>query len=908
MFEQAYQLAARILLAQAAQSDIATTGAASSAMRLQDWVVLVPNAHAGQALVRALVQESAQSVLLPPRVLTLPAWAQTVLPDALVLPDSRRAVLLYQALAARGWFDVQDLWPMALELGRLFDDLTRNALHLPVDGAAFAAQLAAAYGARAQTAIAFEARLVHELWYALSQDGAGISPAAVYAMQLATLASRADAPLFILDDAEFSTCGFDRQERLFLQAYAERAAVIPLRVAGDDAAAVAVNTAWGDPVSHGPLRDRARQLAQLLPHSPLQGRVQYSPTYGLEDEALAAEAQIRLWLMQDCHNIGVVVQDRLTARRLRALLERADILVADETGWVLDTTVASTGIMRWLELVRADFPWQDVLDVLQAQWVCADVSSAAREQALQALQAWLRRHGPVQGRAAWREVQHVLTDASAQQVLARLLQAGDALRGQRKRDLAGWLEALAHSLQVLGGMARLASDAAGQQILALLETRSQELRGAHLVMGLSEFCRWLDHELQGALFLDKRVDSPLVFTHLAASRWRPFDAVLILGADATQWSAAAAGSVFFNQAVRKLLGLSTQAEAWQQTERDLAALLSHTPRVRVLWQLRRDGEDNPLAAPFERLEILHQLAWGSSLRDDGLLAWRRPLQHLAPGLGLGLAVAPCPSPDPSLIPQQISVSAYRSLMQCPYQYFARSVLGLAAPDEIRADMRKSDYGEALHAILYDFHRAYPRIDALEPAAAAAALLRISQDYFARHERDNYFATAWRLRWQDRIAEYVEWQRVREQQGWYWQAGEVDAERSWLLDGAHRLTLKGRIDRMDHNGQGLALLDYKTSKIKSLKEDAEMPDESVQLAAYAVLADAAVEQAAYVSLDDGRIASIGLGDGLHAALDCCTDRLTALFSALYQGAGLPANGLEQSCALCEMRGLCRRDHW
>ncbi len=896
MLTQWYLDAARALLAQTVQLNIA----------LPEMVVLVPNFQAGQLLVRALTQVSGRAVLLPPQILTLPAWAETVvLEDIAVLPDSRRTVLLYQSLKQHAWFDEEALWSMSLELGRLFDELTRQALGLPETAEAFGEQLAMAYGTRTQTAITFEARLVHELWYALAaRPQEGVSPAALYVMQLAALARTASVPLCVLDESSL-----DRQERLFLTAYAHRQVVIRLPAQQGDDATACLRVAWTKGSS---LYARAQELACHMPGSPWQGRLQLTGTYGLESEAQAAEAQIRLWLAEGRQRIAVVVQDRLTARRLRALLERTQILVADETGWTLDTTVASAGIMRWLDTVRADFPYLDVLDLLQSQQCCADWQAIQREQVISHLQMWLRKHGPVHGRSAWLAVMNAhAADDPLHQVLLRLHHAAEPLLSHRERALPAWLDVLEDSFRQLGGLMHLSQDQAGAQLLTLLSTRKQELRHVSgLTLNLQEFCRWLDHALQGAQFVDSSVDSPLVFTHLAASRLRDFDAVLILGADARQWMPSGANSVFFNQSVRAALGLSTQTELLAQFEQDTATLLAHAPVTRILWQLRQGDEDNPLAPGFERLDLLHQMAWGTSLRDTSLLQWVRPdLAQTSTSAG-----SPRPVAHTHLIPEQISVSAYRSLMDCPYQFFIRHVLGLSAPDDIRADMVKSDYGQVVHAILHDFHRAFPRVTDLSTDAAEAALQAISLTHFSRFSDQDFFVRAWQARWREKIPNYLQWQRDREQDGWRWHEGEIDAARTWAVDDQHHVTLKGRIDRVDSSAHGWSVLDYKTGAVNTLKQDAKSVDESVQLAAYAVLAaqavggNAMIAQAAFVSLDDAATLTVAIEESLPIAAACSAERLVSLFKAMYAGAPLPANGRATSCARCEVRGVCRRDHW
>jgi len=53
----------------------------------------------------------------------------------------------------------------------------------------------------------------------------------------------------------------------------------------------------------------------------------------LEEEATAAAHQVLQWHRGGVQSIALVALDRLTARRARALLERAQVLVRDETGW-----------------------------------------------------------------------------------------------------------------------------------------------------------------------------------------------------------------------------------------------------------------------------------------------------------------------------------------------------------------------------------------------------------------------------------------------------------------------------------------------------------------------------------------------------------------------------------------------
>ena len=101
--------------------------------------------------------------------------------------------------------------------------------------------------------------------------------------------------------------------------------------------------------------------------------------------------------------LALIALDRETARRVRALLERMDVLVADETGWTLSTTAAAAVIDRWLECVASDFPHVELLDLLKSPFVLGEL--AARQDQVLAFELALRRHGVSQGMAdlrGWR--------------------------------------------------------------------------------------------------------------------------------------------------------------------------------------------------------------------------------------------------------------------------------------------------------------------------------------------------------------------------------------------------------------------------------------------------------------------------------------------------------------------------
>ncbi|MDX9706898.1 MAG: PD-(D/E)XK nuclease family protein, partial [Azospira sp.] len=477
--------------------------------------------------------------------------------------------------------------------------------------------------------------------------------------------------------------------------------------------------------------------------------------------------------------------------------------------------------------------------------------------------------------------------------------------GGKPVPLPRWLDRLTRALQASGAEASLAADAAGGELLELFAQRQAELAGSDAVFSFAAWRDWLDRELEAGTFRDRGIDSPVVMLPRHDARLRRFEAALVIGADAGQL-AAASGGAFFNQAVRRDLGLPTREDAERALRRDLELLLATVPRVVVTWRREEDGEALLLAPEFDLLSTLHRLAWGDDLMRPPLPFPVSPRPVVAVPALPGRAAPRVPA---SLAPARVPVSGLASLVACPYQFFARHVLRLNELDEVAEDMEKRDYGELVHRSLERFHAAHPRLAALDDAAALAALVDAVETVFAAAEDDNWLALGWRLRWQRRLPAYIAWQREREAEGWRWQTAETKVARVLPLADGATVELHGRIDRIDHHHcdgagpGGEALLDYKTKRAADLRK--AMADD-LQLPAYALLREGAVE-AAYVALDDERIETVRCADDLAAAAAAQGARFVAAMAALRAGAPLPAHGVDRVCTWCEVRGLCRRDH-
>lgn len=841
---------------------------------LSGLVVLVPNHRAGLGFARALAHEAGRGALIPPTITPLKAWAETVVAGGTPPePHARRLARLHGVLRGVDWLGTVDRWTLASELLALADALS----------AARAGTTAVSLQGKGPDR---ETALVEAVWQAL--NGEGNDPAHRYGRALETLAGQLEAaprPVYA-----YALGPLIPIERAFLERVA--ASVPFTHVEPDldaDPTTRVLHAAWRE--TDPPLTERARQLAQTLPASPLRERLMVCAAPHLEGEARAVVSWVATQLGAGRHALALVAFDRLAARRVRALLERLDVLVADETGWTLSTTAVAAIIDRWLECVAHEFPHVELLDLLKSPFVLGALD--ARQNEVLQFELALRREGVSQGIADLHRVAQQRF-GTLPHWLATLFDARQRF-ARTRAPLATWLVRLTESLARLGATEALGRDAAGTTLLDTLAALQRDLADDREPYTFAEWRRWLNLALESTSFIDTRVTSPIVLTSLPATRGRRFDAVALIGCDARRLPPPPAPGLF-SQATRAALGLTTAADDARDAIDDLVQLVAQGPTL-MSWQAWQDDEPNPASHLVLRLQALHRAAWGSPLPAQA--AGEPPAR---PSTRPTAAQAPAPSVPPARLPRRYSPTGYQTLLDCPYRFFAERVLGLRALDEADEALDKSDYGNALHRILKAFHDSAPgpiRQTALD------RLGELSASEFAR--LPPYTAAAWRARWEALQPVYVDAWLAWVGDGWRYRAGEEEFAVPLVVEGLGEITLAGRIDRVDArpgpDGETLAVIDYKTGAAAGLKRRLADPAEAVQLPFYAWLAGGA---AAYLPINEAPMAPIAL-DG-EVDVDAIVSRLPALLAALAAGAPLPAGGIDADCRHCDVRGVCRKGMW
>ncbi|MCX7900847.1 MAG: PD-(D/E)XK nuclease family protein [Burkholderiaceae bacterium] len=862
------------------------------------WVVPIgEHALAARRALHACLQ---RQTFVGPRIVTLAQWL-----DGGLAASVAARTEMYAALRANDWvracFSATPvaLWALARDILALCDELTFAAA-----GSASAFEdrlqdsLARHYRERAAYALDPQAQLVVALWRVWRARDEG---AAAVLQRLHRRAQHASAPLVYL-----ASTTIEPWESAFLDRYAQGAPV--LLIEASDAEAIAAQpllaAAWPELVqpeaAAPPLLQRARGLPAGQPSFAILAAA------SLEQEAMAVAQQVLDWLSAGVRSIALVALDRLTARRARALLERAQVRVRDETGWRLSTTAAAAAVMRWLDVAVGDLYWRDLLDWLKSGFALADRPQKA--QIVAAFERAIRAEGVLQGaEAIGRALQAQAAEESALQVLATL--RAEVQTAQRARTLTQHLQALTGALAALGMRAGLAADAAGRLVLDALEDLREGLAGEEVAATATEFRALLAQRFEEVSFVDEQIDSPVVMLSLSGTALRSFDAVLVIGADAEHLPRAEAEALFLSSAVRAELGLTTTQQMQRRQAARFGALLAAAPQAVVTWRtVRGDGEPNRPSPLLERLLLVAEVAGIRPLQ-------RAPAAPLHP-VRSHTAAPPAPS-APQQLPARLSIHDAQDLVDCPYRFYAHRLLGLRPLQDVVELPDKRQFGQVLHEVLRAFHAQWGAVDfaAEDRSALCASLAQHAQQAFAPLLARTPALLAYARRFEGLIPDYIDWLRGHAAQGWRFAQAEVACRRALPLADGRTVELVGRLDRIDCRADGATLvLDYKARSGSTLRAAVKAPDEEVQLALYGFLLGTPTDlAAAYLSLDRARedrrgVELVAAADGFADLAQKVAERLHRDLQRIAAGAPLPALGDESTCEHCDARGLCRRDHW
>lgn len=932
-------------------------------------IILLPDMQQAPLLREHLLQLAEQegfNALVGPSITTLKNWSKDFIDQAqqTLLCDYERELILVEAVREHlAVFGGGNPWQVAEALLPLFDELTQQNFKLPDDLDIFIDRITQAYGSSGDDYqhLTREAKLVFTLWHAWHQqleasNSLDANTAYLISLQASLGQLSNDVHLYLVgqrpnlpaeqqwlselikrDQLTWITAGqleADQQPHLTPETALSKLIhdlPIPRQQQEETApAGLFFNALFSE--QQQSLLERAKHFSSKHPSSPIKQHLAIFHAHGAEEEARAIELQVRIWLLAGKKRIGIVTENRKQARRVRALLERASVQATDRAGWALSTTSAATVLERWLQCIEEDFAHQPLLDLLKSPFIFPEKDREAQlaltyrferdivfyENIGQGLERYQQQIPRRQQRLP--ENLHADLDAIGE-LLSQLEQAAEkllALYQGEETHPAQFLTALQESLCALGLDQSLQDDEAGLRVLQELEQMLAATSSASFNISWNEFRAWLGRSLERYNFQAENHNNHVELLSLQQSRGDYFDAVIIASAEQEFLPGSQQESPFFNRGVRNELGLPTQLDEYGEQFYLFRRLLQSSPDILFTLRAEQDGEEIIPSPWLELLKTFHELAYDDDLAEKELhylLAEKESAVDNSDHSPLPDTIEqnPTVSIDPSLLPKSLSASSYQQLINCPYQFFVARCLGLSATDEMKETLAKSDYGERVHLCLEAFHQQVKNLPKPYPKAitknnredAIEHLTTLSKKVFAQDLEDNFQHRGWLTQWLSLIPRYIDWQ-IEHQQQWNFDIAETQGENQL----SEQVLLKGRLDRIDKNSEGIAIIDYKTSsKLPSNKEI--MDGEAVQLPLYALLCgEANNKRVSYLQLDKKELSekSVLIGDELLALAEQTAARLTTIIGELKEGVPSPAWGDETTCGFCDMSGICRKQAW
>jgi ATP-dependent helicase/nuclease subunit B len=619
--------------------------------------------------------------------------------------------------------------------------------------------------------------------------------------------------------------------------------------------------------------------------------------HNAHDEADRAAACVLRRIAQGAVPVALAAVDRVSARRISATLQLHGVQLRDETGWKLSTTRAAASLMALLRAARWRAQGEGADDAL-LDWLKHTSVPAAQVHALESTLRKPNRTLDQQSiaRAAIKFIVNEDATVSIDGLLASL---------RASRPIAQWLASLEHALRTAGQWSALVADSAGRDCLHALHMLQPELVQAHAAnMSLADFIAWATDGLESASFkpvADSAADAAqVVVLPLAQVLARPFAAIVIAGADEQRLPASPEPQGAWSSAQRAALGLPSR-EALGAEQQAVWQCAMRVPQADVLWR-SMEGEQVLQPSPLLQRWRLAQAALGRSV-PMGVDPRAEVLHSAVPTL------PPQPTAG-TLKVGKLSASSYGDLRACPYRFFALRLLGLQDAPELDEQVSKRDFGSWLHSVLGEFHT---RRKAVVESGQTALPDRDLLDLCAAEQQitDSGFIP-FTAAWPQVRESYLLWLAQHEAESWQFDQAELERTLEHVSDAGERITLIGRLDRVDRLSRGpmagtAYVLDYKTESTQASKERVKNPLEDTQLAFYAALLGEDDLHAAYVNVAE-RECKITAQPDIMAARDAVLQGIGVDVQRIHAGHALPALGEGKACDFCAARGLCRKDMW
>ncbi len=571
---------------------------------------------------------------------------------------------------------------------------------------------------------------------------------------------------------------------------------------------------WGRPEpaqwagDQAPVLPLADEQITLAPNSVAQARLVAEAFASIpQDEALPSLGMADDTLFSELHSAflshGIPLHNpaayRLTASSLGRLIQQLEQLCRQPRFTLLAAFLREADVMRWLEArLGAGLSHAEILTALDT------LQNAHLPQSLDAALRFCEQNRDDDAQAQ---------DARIAQTLPaweRLLKALDEVRSLLDPRGRAHLDHLTAMLQTLFAVRTLQERtpgdrelaAAAEATLSVFDSLSSEL----LTEALDESQRSQLFEtlLASASYPLEPEDADALLTEgWLELPWSPARELVITGFNEGSVPDAVVGHAFLPDRLRQGLGLTSNE---RRTARDtylLQTLLTSRPPNAVHIYLERVSSRNDVRKPSSLLFLCDEATLTSrakKLFSDAESAAAGHHRSLPDDWRLTLPVSAVP-------PERLSVTAFKSYLECPFTFYLRNVLKMEACDDRVAELDAMAFGNLCHDALEAFGNSACKEET--DAEAITAFLQDEVWRLVRRTCGGALPAILHLQASaacKRLAFFASRQARLRADGW-----QIAATERPLTMTEHGLTIRGRADRLDYHAASdtWRIIDYKT---------------------------------------------------------------------------------------------------
>ena len=366
------------------------------------WCESRSSIHTIKLRLLAHAKECGINSLLLPTIITLQDWVwQQQSSDKQLISETNKQLVLVEAIRqSPGLFQTNNAWPLAKELIALFNECTLAQIPFEDGQDKFRNSLIQSYNFSSASIsnISRESEIVYQLWLAYCEQinaRGWVDPINHYAQWL-TQTKTIDV------SKKYYMVGVHRLalvEKLFLHSLSSQAPLsIYIPKISNSEYGVNHHPHLNDylmeatTTSETPLREKAldaiyqsnqhafdkiKPLKCLLENNIFANWISTYTCKSAETHAEGVCLQAKKWLLEKKYPIGIIINDRLLARRIRAVFEKEGINPYDLGGWTISTTSAATSIEILLDCIESNFKKEHLIDLLSSPFMPDNNSEAS---------------------------------------------------------------------------------------------------------------------------------------------------------------------------------------------------------------------------------------------------------------------------------------------------------------------------------------------------------------------------------------------------------------------------------------------------------------------------------------------------------------------------------------------------